>query len=250
MGITKRNKKETPMVKTIVTILLLISLTTSAQVIGKTSTEDYQAGFEGKESIYTLPEYNGKPVPVALLDIGVSKEVIEQYPELGDYRVGLGLTNIVVAYLEETFRFEFVETKNDIKQRMITQYKASQKGISTEKIELKGNIVLAKYFCYIEVYDFSISEDETINLKDGVKNKLVTRLGLQVKMVDAQSGTYMTGSGLGKAVTTREVTLLNNENLEEVKFNQSSIGTSTKKALESATAKVVKRMIQKQIFQN
>lgn len=238
------------MVKAIVTILLLISLTTSAQVIGKTSTEDYQAGFEGKESIYTLPEYNGKPVPVALLDIGVSKEVIEQYPELGDYRVGLGLTNIVVAYLEETFRFEFVETKNDIKQRMITQYKASQKGISTEKIELKGNIVLAKYFCYIEVYDFSISEDETINLKDGVKNKLVTRLGLQVKMVDAQSGTYMTGSGLGKAVTTREVTLLNNENLEEVKFNQSSIGTSTKKALESATAKVVKRMIQKQIFQN
>ncbi len=236
--------------KKILGSLLLVTSIASGQVIGKTVTEDYQAGFEGKESIYTLPEYNGKPVPVALLDIGVSKEVIEQYPELGDYRIGLGLTNIVVAYLEETFRFEFVETKSDIKQRMITQYKASQKGISTEKIELKGNIVLAKYFCYIEVYDFSISEDETINLKDGVKNKLVTRLGLQVKMVDAQSGTYMTGSGLGKAVTTRELTLMNNDNIDEVKFNQSSIGTSTKKALESATAKVVKRMIQKQIFTN
>ena len=234
--------------KKILGSLLLITSIASGQVIGKTVTEDYQAGFEGKESVYALPEYNGKPVPVALLDIGVSKEVIEQYPELGDYRIGLGLTNIVVAYLEETFRFEFVETKSDIKQRMITQYKASQKGISTEKIELKGNIVLAKYFCYIEVYDFSISEDETINLKDGVKNKLVTRLGLQVKMVDAQSGTYMTGSGLGKAVTTRELTLMNNDNIDEVKFNQSSIGTSTKKALESATAKVVKRMIQKQIF--
>lgn len=236
--------------KKILGSLLLVTSIASGQVIGKTVTEDYQAGFEGKESIYTLPEYNGKPVPVALLDIGVSKEVIEQYPELGDYRIGLGLTNIVVAYLEETFRFEFVETKSDIKQRMITQYKASQKGISTEKIELKGNIVLAKYFCYIEVYDFSISEDETINLKDGVKNKLVTRLGLQVKMVDAQSGTYMTGSGLGKSITTRELTLMNNDNIDEVKFNQSSIGTSTKKALESATAKVVKRMIQKQIFTN
>lgn len=236
--------------KKILGSLLLVTSIASGQVIGKTVTEDYQAGFEGKESIYTLPEYNGKPVPVALLDIGVSKEVIEQYPELGDYRIGLGLTNIVVAYLEETFRFEFVETKSDIKQRMITQYKASQKGVSTEKIELKGNIVLAKYFCYIEVYDFSISEDETINLKDGVKNKLVTRLGLQVKMVDAQSGTYMTGSGLGKSITTRELTLMNNDNIDEVKFNQSSIGTSTKKALESATAKVVKRMIQKQIFAN
>jgi hypothetical protein len=41
---------------------------------------------------------------------------------------------------------------------------------------------------------------------------------------------------------------MNNDNIDEVKFNQSSIGTSTKKALESATAKVVKRMIQKQIF--
>jgi hypothetical protein len=217
-------------------------------VLGKTSTEDYQASFEEKESILTIPEYNGKPIPIALLDIGVSKELLEQYPELGDYRVGLGLTNIVVAFLEETFRFEFVETKDAIKDRMVSQYKASQKGLSTEKIELKGNIVLAKYFCYIEVYDFSVSEDETINLKDGVKNKLVTRLGLQVKMVDSQSGTYMTGSGLGKAVTTRELTLMNNDNLTEVKFNQSSIGTSTKKALESATAKVVKRMIQKNVF--
>lgn len=229
-------------------VILLFSTSVFSQVLGKTSTEDYQASFEEKESILTIPDYNGKPIPIALLDIGVSKDVIEQYPELGDYRVGLGLTNIVVAFLEETFRFEFVETKDAIKDRMVAQYKASQKGLSTEKIELKGNIVLAKYFCYIEVYDFSISEDETINLKDGVKNKLVTRLGLQVKMVDSQSGTYMTGSGLGKAVTTRELTLINNDNLTEVKFNQSSIGTSTKKALESATAKVVKRMIQKNVF--
>jgi hypothetical protein len=228
--------------------ILLFSSTAFSQVIGKTSTEEYEATFEGKESVLSIPEYNGKPIPIALLDIGVSKDVIDQYPELGDYRVGLGLTNIVVAFLEDTFRFEFVETKDAIKDRMVAQYKASQKGLSTEKIELKGNIVLAKYLCYIEVYDFSISEDETINLKDGVKNKLVTRLGLQVKMVDAQSGTYMTGSGLGKAVTTRELTLINNDNLTDVKFNQSSIGTSTKKALESATAKVVKRMIQKNIF--
>ena len=228
--------------------ILLFSATAFSQVIGKTSTEEYEATFEGKESVLSIPEYNGKPIPIALLDIGVSKDVIEQYPELGDYRVGLGLTNIVVAFLEDTFRFEFVETKDAIKDRMVSQYKASQKGLSTEKIELKGNIVLAKYLCYIEVYDFSISEDETINLKDGVKNKLVTRLGLQVKMVDAQSGTYMTGSGLGKSVTTRELTLINNDNLTDVKFNQSSIGTSTKKALESATAKVVKRMIQKNIF--
>ena len=218
------------------------------QVLGKTTTEDYTAGFESRESIWSIPEYNGDPVTVALLNIGVSDEVLSQYPELGDYRVGLGLTNITVAFLDETFRFEFVETKDEIKNRMITQYKASQKGFTSNQINIKGKIMLAKYFCYIEVYDFSISEDESISLKDGVKSNLVTRLGLQVKMVDAETGLYMTGSGLGKATTTREMTLINDENLEEIKFNQSSIGTSTKKALETAVAKVVKRMIRKRIF--
>jgi len=229
-------------------LLLIISSYSWSQVVGKTTTEDYQAEFEKQASLYSIPEYFGDPIPVALLNVGITDDLLSQYPELGDYRVGLGLTNITVAFLDETFRFEFVETKDEIKDRMVVQFKASQKGFTANEIEIRGKITLAKYFVYVEVYDFSLSEDETINLKDGVKNTLVTRLGLQVRAVDAQSGLYMTGSGLGKAVTTREVTLLNDENLDEVKFNQSSIGISTRRALETAVAKIVKRMIRKGIF--
>jgi hypothetical protein len=236
------------LVKKLFVLALLVCTNTFSQVVGKTVTEDYQAEFEKRASIYSIPDYMGEPVPVAILSIGVNEEILSQYPELGDYRVGLGLSNITVAFMDETFRFEFVETKDEIKNRMVTQYKASAKGLLTEKYELKGNIVGARYFGYIEVYDFSISEDETINLKDGVTNKLVTRLGMQVRLVDAQSGIYMTGSGLGKSTTTRELTLLSDENLEEVAFNQSSIGIATKKALETAVAKIVRRMIQKKIF--
>jgi hypothetical protein len=219
-----------------------------AQNIGKTTTESFTAGFETPGSVYEIPEYNGEPVPVAILSIGVNQEVLDQYPELGDYRVGLGLSNITVAFMDETFRFEFVETRDEIKDRMIKQYKASKNGLSANVINPVGKIVLAKYFGYIEVYDFSISEDETINLKDGIKNTLVTRLGLQVRLVDSETGLYMTGSGLGTATTTREMTLLNDTNLEEVAFNQSSIGVATKKALNTAVYKIVKRMRQKKIF--
>ena len=235
--------------KVLITLLTaLLGITVGTAQIGKTVTESYTAGFETPGSVYEIPEYEGEPVPVAILSIGVNEEVLAQYPELGDYRVGLGLSNITVAFMEETFRFEFVETKDEIKNRMVTQYKAAAKGLLTENYELKGNIVGAKYFGYIEVYDFSISEDETVSLKDGVKNVVNTRLGLQVRLVDAQSGLYMTGSGLGMATTTREMTLLNDENLEEVAFNQSSIGTATKKALNTAVYKIVKRMKQKGIF--
>jgi len=71
---------------------------------------------------------------------------------------------------------------------------------------------------------------------------------MQVKMVDAETGLYFSGSGLGKATTVREMTLLDDENLTEIKFNQSSIGTATKKALETAVAKIVKRQIRRKIF--
>ena len=131
---------------------------------------------------------------------------------------------------------------------MVKQYEASQKGFTANQTDIIGKITLAKYFIYVEVYDYSVSEDETVNLKDGVKNTLVTRLGLQIRAVDAESGLYMTGSGLGKAVTTRELTLSNSDNLDEVKFNSSSIGVTTRKALETAVAKIVKRMIRKGIF--
>jgi hypothetical protein len=235
------------MKKIILILMSMLSFTTYAQV-GTIKTEQYRASFEKKASMDTLPEYTGKPIPIQLLNIGVTPELLESYPELKDKRVGLGLTNIVVEYLEYTDRFIFTESSTEIKNRMVKQFQASQAGISQDTLNGRGKIRLAHYFVTIEVYDFSVSEDETIKLKDGVKNTLTTRLGLQVKFVDAETGAYFTASGLGEASTIRQMTLLNDENLNDVKFNQSTIGITTKKALESASSKIVTRMIKKQIF--
>lgn len=229
-------------------LLLLAPCVLSAQVVGSTKTEDYKASFEKKISIDSLMDYNGPKIPIQLLNIGIGEEVFSQYPELKDKRVGLGVTNIVVEFLEETNRFTFTEDKTEIKNRMVKQFQASEAGFTKDKLDGAGKIRLAHYFVYVEVYDFSVSEDETINMKDGVKNKMVTRLGLQVKFVDAETGEYFTGSGLGDATTVRELTLMNDDNFGEVKFNQSTIGTSTKKALEDASAKIIVRMVKKKIF--
>jgi hypothetical protein len=235
------------MKKIILILASMISFVAYSQV-GTIKTEQYRASFEKNASMDTLPEYTGKPIPIQLLNIGVTPELYESYPELKDKRVGLGLTNIVVEYLEFTDRFIFTEDKTEIKNRMVKQFQASQAGISQDTLNGRGKIRLAHYFVYIEVYDFSVSEDETIKLKGSVKNTLTTRLGLQVKFVNAETGAYFTASGLGEASTTREMTLLNDDNLTDVKFNQSTIGITTKKALESACSKIVTRMIKKQIF--
>jgi hypothetical protein len=110
---------------------------------------------------------------------------------------------------------------------MVKQFQASQAGISENKLDGRGKINLAKYFVTIECYDYSVSEDETVNLKDGVKNLMVTRIGLQVRFTDAETGVVFGASGLGEAKTVRELTLLSDATVDPVKFNQSTISIAT-----------------------
>lgn len=236
------------MKKILYILFLLASIIGSAQKIGSVKTEVYQADFEKKQSLEVVSDYSGDIViPIQILKIGINEELYEMYPELKDKRVGLGVSNIVLEYLESTNRFKFTEDREEIKQKMIAQHIASAKGISENKIEVKGNVILAKYFVYIEVYDFSIGEDEEVSTS-GAEIRQKTILGLQVRFVDAQSGEIITGSGSGEAVTVKKASLL--DGLDDIKFNQSTIGISTKKSLETASSRVVSKMIKKGIFPN
>jgi hypothetical protein len=233
----------------LVMVGVLSTLTTYAQ-IGEIKSETYVAEFEKKKSIDDVSDYDGDMLPVALLNVGISDELYEMYPELRDGRVGLGLTNIVIEYLDWTNRFEFVEEKSEIKDRMKSQWVASRKGVSENQVYGMGKIKLAEYFVTIEIYDFSVSEDEVLSLKDGSKQTQTTRLGLQVRFTNATNGTYFVGSGLGDAKTVKTQEGLMGLDLDEIKFRESAIGVSTRKALETASARIVARMIRKGIFVN
>jgi len=236
------------MVRKLLFLFLFFGLTACAQKIGSVKTEEYKADFEKKQSLEVVSDYNGNIIiPIQILKIGINEELYEMYPELKDKRVGLGVSNIVLEYLESTNRFKFTEDKEEIKQKMIAQHIASAKGISENKIEVKGNVILAKYFVYIEVYDFSVGEDEEVTTS-GAEIRQKTILGLQVRFVDAQTGEIITGSGSGEAVTVKKANLL--DGLDDIKFNQSTIGISTKKSLETASSRVVSKMIKKGIFPN
>jgi hypothetical protein len=230
--------------------LLLIGVVSYGQTVGKVQAEEYVAEFEKKKSIDDVSDYWGDMLPVALLNVGISDDLYEMYPELRDGRVGLGLTNIVIEYLDWTNRFEFVEEKSAIKDRMKSQWVASRKGVSENQVYGLGKIKLAEYFVTIEIYDFSVSEDEVLSLKEGSKQTQTTRLGLQVRFTNATNGTYFVGSGLGTAKTVKTQEGLLGLDLDEIKFRQSAIGVSTRKALETASARIVARMIRKRIFEN
>ena len=236
------------MKKLLILLGLCLSISATAQTVGSTKTEQYKASFETAIDISRFLDYEGKQIPIQILKAGISDEMYEMYPELKEKRVGLGVANISMEYLENLNRFKFTEDKTEIKNRMVKQFQASAAGISENKLDGRGKIKLAHYFVEIEVYDYSVSEDETINLKDGIKDNLVTRLGLQVSFTNAENGTIIAASGLGEAKTNRQLTLLSDATIDPIKFNQSTISISTKKALDIACANILDKMIKKGVF--
>jgi hypothetical protein len=89
-----------------------------------------------------------------------------------------------------------------------------------------------------------------VKVKGESKTTQTTRLGLQVKFVDAETGEVIVGSGLGEASTVKTVSILDGIDEDGIKFNQSTIGITTKKALETASSRIVSRLIKKGIFKS
>jgi len=208
----------------------------------KTTTEKDVIETKDISTVSNYTDSIKKTVQVVNVDM---TKVLTLYPDLQEKNVGLGFAESVLDYLDETNRFIFTEEKAEIKERMVTQFKASKKGIFEEPIDGKGKIKAAQYFVYVTVADFAVDEDETV-MKGKSTVVVTTFIRLQVRFVDAKTGQIYIGSGEGEATKTGESFLKN----LDMKFSQSTVGKATRKSLETATTKVIENLIKNGIFTN
>lgn len=221
--------------------LLLVSLLYGCGSMKTTTEKDV---IETKD-ISTVSNYTDSIRKVVqVVNVDMSK-LFTLYPALAEKNVGLGFAETTLDYLDETNRFIFTEEKSEIKERMVTQFKASKKGVFEEPIDGKGKIKAAQYFVYVTVADFAVDEDETV-MKGKATVVVTTFIRLQVRFVDAKTGQIYIGSGEGEATKTGESFLKS----LDMKFSQSTVGKATRKSLETATAKVVENLIKNGIFKN
>ena len=208
----------------------------------KTTTEKDVIETKDISTVSNYTDSIKKTVQVVNVDM---TKVLALYPDLQEKNVGLGFAESVLDYLDETNRFIFTEEKAEIKERMVTQFKASKKGIFEEPIDGKGKIKAAQYFVYVTVADFAVDEDETV--QKGKSTVVVTTfIRLQVRFVDAKTGQIYIGSGEGESQKVGESFLKN----LDMKFSQSTVGKATRKSLETATTKVIENLIKNGIFTN
>ena len=221
----------------LVTMFLFGCATSSVEAqSGKTKVQSKIASYEAEKTLDDIKWYDGEPEGIQLIQIKISENILNAYPELRDKRVGFGMTNRIIEVLEEAGRFYFVEEKDEVINKMVKEWERSVSGLLEEELNV-GKFATTKWFAYAEIYDFAVSNQEEIKRrKASIKN--TTMVGIQVRLVNVETGRYITGSGLGTSAKEGEGVLKN----LDMSFDQSTVSFATTGAVITAVANVLRRL--------
>ena len=220
-----------------ITMFLLGCATSSVEAqSGKTKVQSKIASYEAEKTLDDIKWYDGEPEGIQLIQIKVSENILNAYPELRDKRVGFGMTNRIIEVLEEAGRFYFVEEKDEVINKMVKEWERSVSGLLEEELNV-GKFATTKWFAYAEIYDFAVSNQEEIKRRKA-KITNTTMVGIQVRLVNVENGKYITGSGLGTSAKEGEGVLKN----LDMSFDQSTVSFATTGAVITAVANVLRRL--------
>ena len=220
-----------------ITMFLLGCATSSVEAqSGKTKVQSKIASYEAEKTLDDIKWYDGEPEGIQLIQISINENILNAYPELRDKRVGFGMTNRIIEVLEEAGRFYFVEEKDEVINKMVKEWERSVSGLLEEELNV-GKFATTKWFAYAEIYDFAVSNQEEISRRKA-KLKNTTMVGIQVRLVNVETGRYITGSGLGTSAKEGEGVLKN----LDMSFDQSTVSFATTGAVITAVANVLRRL--------
>ena len=220
------------------TLMFLFGCATSSVEAqsAKTKVQSKIASYEAEKTLDDIKWYDGEPEGIQLIQIKVSENILNAYPELRDKRVGFGMTNRIIEVLEEAGRFYFVEEKDEVINKMVKEWERSVSGLLEEELNV-GKFATTKWFAYAEIYDFAVSNQEEIKRRKA-KITNTTMVGIQVRLVNVETGRYITGSGLGTSAKEGEGLLKN----LDMSFDQSTVSFATTGAVITAVANVLRRL--------
>ena len=221
----------------LVTMFLFGCATSSVEAqSGKTKVQSKIASYEAEKTLDDIKWFDGEPEGIQLIQISINENILNAYPELRDKRVGFGMTNRIIEVLEEAGRFYFVEEKDEVINKMVKEWERSVSGLLEEELNV-GKFATTKWFAYAEIYDFAVSNQEEISRRKA-KLKNTTMVGIQVRLVNVETGRYITGSGLGTSAKEGEGVLKN----LDMSFDQSTVSFATTGAVITAVANVLRRL--------
>jgi len=187
--------------------------------------------------VEAFPPYDGPRSRVQIVRLGIPDQIVQKYPELGEKRVGWGMYERILDTLYETGRFELIEEKADIRERILKQWELSLSGLVVQdEVPKDLGLRAPEYLVYAEIFEFSTSGSEAA-LGLAARRESATIVGVQLRLVRVSDGSYVPASGQGSASTVSAGVWA-----PGLEFDQSTVGIATGKAVRQAIASLLKRM--------
>jgi serine/threonine protein kinase len=167
-----------------------------------------------------------KPIPVAVLPLGLARATRDIYPQLAERQVGFGVHNMLVNRLFDTGWFRFVEAQPEVVEDLVKRHWMAATGtISKNSAVNLGRVLGARYVVYGEVFDFGIQRLR--------RKKSETRIAIQVRLVDVETFEFVPASG--KSTIQRKGTVFPGS-------AELTVGAVTEAALEKAVQQLINRV--------
>lgn len=187
---------------------------------------------------FDVSNFRGAKQRVMVYPWNISKIDLEKYPILRDHRIGFGVSNRLTDILFDVNRFEFIEEKQEIAQRLVQQMQLCKTPNVCEGGMKKLQLKTADYIIYPEVYHFGIEKQTDISGVD-TSNRQYVEIGIQITIVNAHTAAIESvGSYIGQKVLTSQGDIFDNPRID---FSQSALGKATDAAIKGAIAKALTR---------
>ncbi len=188
---------------------------------------------------FDLAEFYGAKQNVMIYPWNISKVDLEKFPILRDHRIGFGVSNRLTDILFDVNRFEFIEEKQEIAERLVQQMQLCKTPNACKDDGIKNlQLKTADYIIYPEVYHFGVEKHTDITGVDTTNSQYV-EIGIQIKIVNAHTAaTESIGSYIGQKILTSQGDIFNNPTID---FSQSALGKATDAAIKGAISKMLKR---------
>ena len=203
------------------------------------ATTSVQRGHRHAGGAAALPPPPAKPYSIQVVQLGLSENVIRQWPDLRDKKIGFGLSNRIVEGLYDTGWFRFLEEKDEIVTRIVEQWDKVINRDDLYRPKELDTLETPDFLVYGEIYEFSVGSEESVVGIAGSASK-VTRIGIQLRFAEVASGEFVPASGLGEEWVEEDVRVLFIQTKRD--FSSSAIGRATDMAVDQAVAKLLPRI--------
>lgn len=179
------------------------------------------------------------PFKVQVVRLGLAPEVLREWPDLRDKRLGFGLSNRIVEALFDSGWFQFLEEKDAVVERIVDQWdKAINRDDLYQPKHFEG-LAVPDFLVYGEIFEFASGREERAVGLSGESHG-ITRLGIQLRFASVATGEFIPASAVGEAVADEDVRTLFSHSKRD--FAESAIGQATQAALDQAVPQLLRRI--------